>query len=89
LYSPLFQESLANSSDYVYNDTNLLEHNTEYEIANVCGQDNFLFMSPSGPVHRNIPWNVSDRPRITIAFDIVPGRIIDNYIYENHWIPLV
>jgi hypothetical protein len=89
LFPPLFQESLAYEHDYVYNNTQLVEHNTEYELANVCGQDNFLFMSPSGPMHRNVPWRILDRPRITIAFDILPGRFIDNSLYENHWIPLV
>lgn len=89
LYSDNFKESIDNKKDYMYNNEELVEHIEEYELANVCGRDNFLFMSPSGPVHRSNPWAVQDRPRITVAFDIVPGQIIDNANYENHWIPLI
>ena len=83
-----YQESKAH--DYLYNGQPILEYNDEYELIDVVGQDNFLIMGRSaGDQHRNLPWKIKNRPRITIAFDIVPGRHIDNTEWENHWIPLV
>lgn len=73
-----------------YNGKPVLEYDDEYELIDVVGQDGLIVMSPSaGDSHRNIPWKIADRPRITIAFDIVPGRHIYNEDWENHWIPLV
>jgi hypothetical protein len=68
----------------------VLEHNDEYELIDVVGRNNFLVMGRScNDLHRNIPWKIKTRPRITIAFDIVPGEYIDNRAWENHWIPLL
>jgi len=68
----------------------VLEHNDEYELIDVVGRDNMLVMGlSSNDLHRNIPWKIKNRPRITIAFDIVPGEFIDNRAWENHWIPLL
>ncbi len=88
LSPPQYQES--KKFDYQYQGKPILEYNEEYEIVDVVGRDNFLIMSRSaGDTHRNIPWKIQDRPRITIAFDIVPGRHIFNEDWENHWIPLI
>jgi hypothetical protein len=68
----------------------VLEHNDEYELIDVVGRNNMLVMGlSSNDLHRNIPWKIKNRPRITIAFDIVPGEFIDNRAWENHWIPLL
>jgi hypothetical protein len=76
--------------EYISNGQSILEYNDTYELIDVVGTNNTLIMSPSaGDSHRNIPWNVQGRPRITIAFDIVPGRHIHNEDWENHWIPLL
>ena len=67
-----------------------LTYNKEYELVDVMNRDNLLIIAPSAnDLHRTIPWKVSNRPRITIAFDIVPGRWIENAAWENHWIPIV
>jgi len=89
LQPPHFQRS--KSIPYgTYNGREILEYNDEYELIDVVGQDGLLIMSPSaGDSHRNIPWKIAERPRITIAFDIVPGQHIFNEDWENHWIPLV
>jgi hypothetical protein len=76
--------------DYTDNGTPLLTYNKEYELVDVMNRDNLLIIAPSAnDLHRTIPWKVSNRPRITIAFDIVPGRWIENAAWENHWIPIV
>ena len=81
---------MSQEHEYTYNGKPLLEYDEKYNLINVVGQDNMLVMSPSaGDSHRNIPWAVEGRPRITIAFDIVPGRHINNEDWENHWIPLL
>lgn len=80
---------ISKSVPYEHNGKPILEYDDEYELIDVVGQDGLLIMSPSaGDSHRNIPWKIADRPRITIAFDIVPGQHIFNEDWENHWIPL-
>lgn len=80
---------IAKAHPYTHNGDPILEFDEKYELVNYVNRDNFLMMSPSaGDCHRNIPWDIPDRPRITIAFDIVPGRHIFNEDWENHWIPL-
>jgi hypothetical protein len=80
--------ALSKEHHYEHQGDSLLEYIDEYEIVNVILRDNFLVMAPSmGDMHRNIPWD-QDRPRITIAFDIVPEEFIDNRQWANHWIPL-
>lgn len=81
---------ISQEFDYQYNGEPILEYVEEYQLINFVGRDNFLMMSPSaGDCHRNIPWHITDRPRITIAFDIVPGKHIHNEDWENHWIPII
>jgi len=84
-----FKDCLKN--DYTDNNGQpLLTYNHEYEIVNVMNRDNLLVIAPSAnDLHRSMPWKVTTRPRITIAFDIVPGRWIENAAWENHWIPIV
>lgn len=76
---------------------------TTYQIPNVKGNidvinsNNLLIISKSdGDRHRTWPWEY-DRPRITIAFDIVPachimsghpGIDTHNRMGKNHWIPV-
>jgi hypothetical protein len=58
----------------------------------VESKDNLLVMGPSaGDVHKSSEWPFSDRPRITIAFDIVPENIlaVSGGLSEiNHWAPI-
>lgn len=59
------------------------------KIVDVESKNNLLVMSKSdGDIHRTWPWEYEDRPRITIAFDIVPKQFIQYDIWLNHWIPL-
>jgi hypothetical protein len=68
----------------------LLTYNEKYEIVDVMNRDNLLVIAGSvNDMHRSMPWKIQTRPRITIAFDIVPGRWIENSVWENHWIPLI
>lgn len=49
--------------------------------------DNLIIGKSDNDLHRTWPWE-KDSPRITIAFDIVPARFIDNEQWLNHWIPI-
>lgn len=70
---------------------------TSYRIEGVEGQvdvinkNNQLILSPSHKdKHRTWGWE-QERPRITIAFDIVPAENFTTYKiknWANHWIPL-
>jgi hypothetical protein len=58
-------------------------------IINVINENNMIILSKSNDdEHKSSKWQYEDRPRITIAFDIVPRESLvdDNLI--NHWIPL-
>jgi hypothetical protein len=49
---------------------------------------NQIVLSKSdGDFHRSSDWN-EDYPRITVAFDIVPGHLIESHKWLNHWIPV-
>lgn len=68
---------------------------TTYKIPNVSdpldivSENNLLVMSQSaGDLHRTWPWENEDKDRITIAFDIVPAKQVDNEVWVNHWIPI-
>lgn len=55
----------------------------------VQSENNQLVLSPSGrDQHRTAPWPYDDRPRITIAFDIIPKEYIIHDQFLNHWIPI-
>jgi hypothetical protein len=54
----------------------------------IPSKNNLLVMGKSqGDQHRTWPWTEKDRPRITIAFDILPRSHTDKY-WLNHWVPL-
>ena len=61
------------------------------ESFDVESKDGHLVIGASdGDQHRTYPWPYKDRPRITIAFDIVPRNVINPYDYApNHWMPLI
>jgi len=68
-----------------------LEHTKK--IIDVKNENNLLVLSKSlNDKHRTWPWQ-HENPRITIAFDIVPGPVVLNFEGENkmginHWIPI-
>lgn len=69
--------------------TSYIIPNNEDKIIDIISEDNLLVMSKSdGDRHRSSEWLNNDRPRITIAFDIVPREYIcyDNLL--NHWVPV-
>jgi|APCry1669189665_1035243.scaffolds.fasta_scaffold02967_2 hypothetical protein len=54
-------------------------------------KDNLLVIGKSGEdEHRSTDWTIKERPRITIAYDIVPAKFLapmyDKWL--NHWIPI-
>jgi hypothetical protein len=67
------------------------EYKLEDKLIKVPSKDNLLVISRSGrDVHKSSEWT-EDRPRITIAFDIVPAeKLFDAGAYRNpnHWIPI-
>ena len=57
-------------------------------ITRVVSKEGLLVVGKSeDDQHRSSPWNENKRPRITIAFDIVPIDSIDNKLNPNHFIP--
>lgn len=67
-------------TSYIYED-----HDIQFDIES---RDDRLVMSKSyRERHRTWPWD-ADRPRITIAFDIVPRAHIKPFEWANHWIPI-
>jgi len=73
---------------------------TTYKLPNsdnqidIPSENNLLVMSPSdGDQHRTWPWD-ENRPRITIAFDVVNRKTVmegwnDGNLPDNHWIPII
>jgi len=68
---------------------------TAYKILNwpdmvkIPSENGTLVLSRSGDdQHRTAPWPYKDRPRITIAFDIIPQQFIQYDEFINHWIPI-
>jgi hypothetical protein len=61
------------------------------KVITIPSQDNLIVISRSGnDLHKSSEWH-EDRPRITIAFDIVPAeKLFDVGAYRNpnHWIPI-
>ena len=67
---------------------------TEYKIpkvnniVKVKSKEGLLVVGKSeDDQHRSSPWNEEQRPRITVAFDIVPIDSVDNELRVNHFIP--
>ena len=62
-----------------------LPDETEFDV---IGKNNLLVLSENqGDSHRTWPWHLPE-PRITIAFDIVPGARINPSDRLNHWLPI-
>ena len=68
---------------------------TEYKIPKVedvikiNSKEGLLVIGKSeNDKHRSSRWTEIDRPRITIAFDIVPVDSIENKLQPNHFIPI-
>jgi hypothetical protein len=61
------------------------DHEKEVAIPTILNQ--IVLSKSDGDLHRSSDWN-EDYPRITIAFDIVPGRFMDPFMNMNHWIPI-
>lgn len=58
-------------------------------ITDIPSEDNLIVLSRSaGDEHRSSEWPFEDRPRITIAFDILPQQKIWWNQWLNHWIPI-
>jgi hypothetical protein len=54
-------------------------------IIDVPSKDGTIVMGRSnGDLHRSSEWTFTDRPRITIAFDIVPARFISGYCVKDN-----
>jgi hypothetical protein len=57
----------------------------------IHSKDNLLVISKSdGDFHRSSKWENEDKPRITVAFDIIPSHklVEGNHVSLNHWIPI-
>jgi predicted RNA binding protein YcfA (HicA-like mRNA interferase family) len=61
------------------------DHKKEVVIPTVMNQ--IVLSKSDGDIHRSSDWK-EDYPRITIAFDIVPGKMISESRWINHWIPI-
>jgi hypothetical protein len=58
-------------------------------ITDIPSEDNLLVISRSaGDEHKSSEWPFEDRPRITIAFDILPQQKVWWNQWLNHWIPI-
>ena len=63
------------------------DNETHKLVKAVENKNGWLTMSPGGMEHRVTPWDNTEEPRITIAFDIVPQKQIDFGV--NHWMPII
>ncbi len=61
------------------------------QVDSVTNRNNTLTLNAGGWLHRVSPWR-SDRPRISIAYDIVPVNLVISQgkgnIPLNHWMPI-
>ena len=58
------------------------------DVVKVKSKEGLLVVGKSeDDQHRSSPWNEEQRPRITVAFDIVPIDSVDNELRVNHFIP--
>jgi hypothetical protein len=73
------------------------ESSTTYKVDDnfieVPSKNNLLVLSKSeNDVHRSSEWMYEDHPRITLAFDIVPTKLLFeknlSFKIKNHWMPL-
>jgi hypothetical protein len=68
---------------------------TTYIIPNIKNEvlvkniNNSIVIGKSdGDKHKTVVWEDSEHPRITIAFDIMPAKILNDNKLINHWIPI-
>jgi hypothetical protein len=70
---------------------------TSYQIpgvdnVDIASKNNLLILSKSnGDLHKSSEWLDTTRPRITIAFDILPAYKLCEQGYQgmlNHWVPI-
>jgi len=64
---------------------------TNKEVDIESKNNNLVLSKSNGDMHRSWPWPYSDRPRITVAFDIVPAdslTINQKFGSINHWVPI-
>jgi hypothetical protein len=67
--------------------TTYIMPNTNGKKVDIHSKNNLLVMSRSdGDVHKSSEWPFEERPRITIAFDIVPRNVISHEKSLNHWL---
>lgn len=58
------------------------------ELVQVDSKDDLLVIGPSdGDYHKSSEWT-ADRPRVNIAFDIIPAHILEGGGPLNHYIPV-
>lgn len=59
------------------------------EEIRIDSEDNLLVIGKGeGDLHRSSPWHLDNKPRVTIAFDIVPIKSLQPWNTPNHWVPL-
>lgn len=59
------------------------------EEVRVHSEDNLLVIGKgTGDLHRSSPWHLDHKPRVTIAFDIIPQKSLQPFNAINHWIPV-
>jgi len=47
-----------------------------------------VFGKSDGDEHRSSPWSKTSEPRITIAFDVIPVSMLENFqVRPNHYLP--
>ena len=60
----------------------------DFNDGKVVSKEGLIVIGKSdGDEHSSSAWKESKRPRITIAFDIIPVEAIPNKLYGNHFIP--
>ena len=67
---------------------------TEYKIPGIkktikikSQEGLIVFGKSDGDKHRSSPWKETTKPRVTIAFDIIPLDSIESKLHGNHFIP--
>jgi hypothetical protein len=58
---------------------------TLYDIE--CKVNHIVLALSDNSVHRTYPWHDSKKPRITVAFDIIPEEPLNQY-FNHRWIPI-
>ena len=56
-------------------------------LVKIPNENGRIFLGEAGYAHKVGDW-FEDRPRITLAYDIVPGYILSSNFNPNHWLPI-